>query len=78
MGGIKQNLDSQRRTVEQTINAVKAAGIAPGSRSVVHSKGIADKKHNYYETVKSPTMTSGQEEEMAALRRKLHNHILKN
>ena len=56
---------------------MKAAGIAPGSRSVQHAKTIGDKKGNGFETVKSPRDRE-REEEMALIRRKLNNHILKN
>jgi len=34
LGGMKASLDSQRRTVENTIHAVKYAGVAPGARSL--------------------------------------------
>jgi len=69
LGGMKQSLDSQRRTVENAINAVKAAGVAPGSRSVSHSKGgfgVIDRKLQNYEMVKSTkTVNKNQEEDMA-------------
>jgi hypothetical protein len=47
---------------------------------VTHVKNIADKLQ-HYEAMKSPTMRktpSKEDDEMYAMRRKLHAHILKN
>lgn len=53
--------------------------MAPGSRSVQHVKTITDKKLQNYDMMRSPGGDNSQaDEEMAAMRRKLHNHILKN